>query len=320
MSSVLHIILLALVGLDLALGQSFFGRKPSSGDSCQRYRYYSTIAAFDAFFTQRFGSLSCPDGTVANSNGLCVTPDQSDRCLPKGVLSDTYIRRRCAANPTLRFADPFSCSNYYDCSIRTGSIGCPQGTLFDDITKTCSPVATVECGVRKVEYAARDLQLMCNQNQARVLARYNSCNSFYNCSKASDPLDPMQRFEAECPYLQLWDSDSKSCRPAEEVRCNDRPETKNPCDLKQFSCGRSAHCRPCWVDHPDCSSLPDGSNAIPGQEFSPRFARCSQGRSLGVDICTPVSPVEPRLFDPRVGRCASVQTIPRSLGGAVLES
>ena len=86
--------------------------------------------------------------------------------------------------------------------------------------------------------------------------------------------------------------------------------------LSQFSCGRSSHCRPCFVDQPDCTNLPDGDNPFPGQPFTPKFARCQQGRSLGVGLCSPVSSREPRLFDPRVGGCASARSIPRSLGGA----
>lgn len=75
----------------------------------------------------------------------------SPSCFFSALFNQVYIQNRCARDPTLRFADPFSCTNYYDCSIAVTSIGCPVGSFYNDVSKKCDIFTEVECGERPGE-------------------------------------------------------------------------------------------------------------------------------------------------------------------------
>ncbi|KAK7102045.1 uncharacterized protein [Littorina saxatilis] len=311
------VVALLLVATACVQGQQgLFRRQPLDGDACKTFKFTSQVAAVARVLQQRVSPIACPRGQVVSSDGGCVPPEDSDRCQHAVVFDQNYVLNKCARNPKLRFADPYSCANYFDCSVGITSIGCPIGLMYDDVNKKCDIFTEVQCGERSVEYTNEQLALMCSLHPNRIIVRSNTCNSFYNCSMSEDPEGRMLPYHGECKYLTLLDTETKLCLPVEEVQCNTRRELKNPCDLQQFQCGRSSHCRPCFVDQPDCTNLPDGDNPFPGQPFTPKYARCSQGRTLGAGTCVPASPTEPRLFDPRSGGCAPVSNIPRSLGGA----
>ena len=73
------------------------------------------------------------------------------------------------------------------------------------------------------------------------------------------------------------------------------------------------------MTQPDCTDQQDGDRPFKGQLFTPRYAKCLDGWTLGVGTCRPMVNArglqEPRVFDARRNECESIFNIPRSLGG-----
>nr|KAG5711277.1 hypothetical protein BaRGS_005974 [Batillaria attramentaria] len=264
-----------------------FYRVPKTEDSCQAFKFTSSNQRFAQWIARlQFGKgIDCGDNYVVNSAGECVMPTDPrlDRCFPT-ALTDQEVALRCAQNSNLRFADPTACNTYYDCSKGAPyKATCPTGELYNDVKKECDLFPLVHCNERPVTYTEADLDFICQVDPTRVFPD-NNCNSFFNCSSPPDAEGRFLQYQNECPYFQLYDRETKMCKPVTEVKCNMRPEIKYPCNLRQFSCGRGQHCRPCYVDYPDCTTLPDGDQPYPDQLYTPYYARCSQGRSLAIAV------------------------------------
>ncbi|XP_076448102.1 uncharacterized protein LOC143284876 [Babylonia areolata] len=328
---------LMVVLWECLIAEAQFLRRPKDGDSCRSYRFAGPANPnlYNWFRFQSGVGLPCQEGTVVSSGGQCVDPWslQADRCQNTESFTQDRINRICQQQPTAIFADPYNCNRYYDCSkgYQFRHVQCPSDLLtttyvstqtllaFDDVDKVCKPITDVMCGRRPVKYSREQVEAICRANPARVFADTDNCNSFYNCSRFNDPaVSVLPPFAGECPYLQLFDTETKTCQDYYRVKCHLRTEIKNPCELRQFQC-RTSHCRPCVIDNPDCTGQPDGNQPLDLQVFTPRYVRCQQGRTLGVEWCQAAvgrsGYPEARLFHPGTKRCELITTIPRSLGG-----
>lgn len=259
---------------------------------------------------------------VITSDGRCVSRDDPtlDRCLNPRKFTQAVVASKCQINPTAVFADPFNCTMYYNCSKSPARVQCPSGQNYDDINKVCADAATVLCSERPVNYTKEKLAQMCAARPTLKTGKPNSCNVYVDCSLINDPTnmispDPNTK---ECTYPELYDPETKSCKPFSQVDCMLRTPEKNPCALNQRRCGRSVHCMPCELNYPDCSNQTDGSNPIPLKLYSPQYVECKDGWNIGVRSCEPAVTsrgLEVKVFDARDNKCRSIYSVPRSLGG-----
>ena len=72
-------------------------------------------------------------------------------------FDDSVVDRICSSLPSARFADPFNCTWYYDCSPAVRHVQCPFDYVtqtynnYDDVSKMCAPATEVMCGIRPGE-------------------------------------------------------------------------------------------------------------------------------------------------------------------------
>ncbi|ESO92626.1 hypothetical protein LOTGIDRAFT_162544 [Lottia gigantea] len=147
----------------------------------------------------------------------------------------------------------------------------------------------------------------------KVLSHHSeNCAWYYNCSAHPDAV--MQTFYSgfimECPYPQLFSTETKQCEDFEDVKCGDRYEPKSPCDYRANHCHETSHCIPCWVRYASCLELPDGLNPWSELEWKPFFVECYKERTVFQGVCD-----KSAVFSPLTRACETPYSIPRQHGG-----
>ncbi|BFZ23045.1 hypothetical protein BsWGS_26084 [Bradybaena similaris] len=122
---------------------------------------------------------------------------------------------------------------------------------------------------------------------ASLVPHATSCQRYYNCSHTGAQWNRFfEKFEAECPYPQLFDARELRCKPYGEAFCDLwRVAAKDPCDYLANKCG-SGHCEPCSSRLPSCVGYPDGTYQHPGKLNSPYQMLCVNQRLYRVFYCT----------------------------------
>ncbi|KAK3589928.1 hypothetical protein CHS0354_034946 [Potamilus streckersoni] len=129
---------------------------------------------------------------------------------------------------------------------------CPDGTTYMHSIKTCS-----------AKFDSKNPALYCSQNPTARLPNPENCALFFDCRIQNTP---MGNFLRECPYLQLFSSETNTCQYYLQVKCGTRFEPKKPCDYEsKRACTDSVPCEPCEVRNPSCIGLPNGNNSYPGR-------------------------------------------------------
>ncbi|XP_025108487.1 uncharacterized protein LOC112572809 [Pomacea canaliculata] len=164
----------------------------------------------------------------------------------------------CLQSATRQTADPQSCKNYYICPNGTlALLSCPEFTLFDVVSNRCIPFTGVDCQARPVTYSADQLSQVCSANPFLLIPSSQTCNSYYNCSRRTESGSPA--YYQECPYLQLFDVNSRRCLPYSMVTCGTRGALKYRCQLSLASVARHT-ARPAPPSHPTAATCPTASN------------------------------------------------------------
>ncbi|XP_067669493.1 serine-rich adhesin for platelets-like [Haliotis asinina] len=168
---------------------------------------------------------------------------------------------------------PFS-RNYLYCRLNKtySPFWCPGGSqVFDPLTMKCSSV-----------YKA-SIATYCTQNPTAKFTVATNCAKYYDCSKQTHHMQ-LDMYQSECPYRQLYDDITGSCKPYDEVDCGPRWVPKSPCEYKVRRCLTSGDgCIPCDAD---CKHLVDGFHDYTATvELLGDYLECRDGRTISVRQC-----------------------------------
>ncbi|KAK7480027.1 hypothetical protein BaRGS_00028760 [Batillaria attramentaria] len=153
---------------------------------------------------------------------------------------------------------------------------------------------------------------VCAGRKSGIFAHPENCAWYYNCSLQPDAV--MEKFYGghvmECPYPQLFSTQSLQCEDFEDVECRGRYEPKSPCDYRANHCHETSHCIPCWVRYASCLGQEDGLNPWPEMEWRPFFVECYRQRTVFQGSCD-----KSAVFSPLTRACETPYSIPREHGG-----
>ncbi|KAK3095139.1 hypothetical protein FSP39_010723 [Pinctada imbricata] len=128
---------------------------------------------------------------------------------------------------------------------------------------------------------------ICNGKGERILADPNNCARYYNCSRYAAAIEGLGPNHLECPYPQLFSTDTGNCDDFPIIQCGGRYEPKSPCEYvtTKLNCNGPMCSLPCEERSPSCVGLRDGNNTFVGRELSPFYISCLRERTLAVGIC-----------------------------------
>ncbi|WAR27180.1 hypothetical protein MAR_012884 [Mya arenaria] len=188
------------------------------------------------------------------------------------------------------------------CSAPAPIVCVPKGSIYDDCKKT-----TDRSGSKTTVSPDRghlSPEERCNLDGG-VFPHPTECQVFYNCSVRYTPEIPrfFEQHLVECPYPQLFNTETKQCDHFENVKCGTRTEFKNGCQYKSNMCG----------------SKRDGINVHPVKLWSPFYVVCYKERTVKEDRCQVDENGRTQLFHPEKNECVSLDMIPRAHGGIMPE-
>ncbi|XP_050411504.1 uncharacterized protein LOC126826099 [Patella vulgata] len=190
-----------------------------------------------------------------------------------------------------------------------GQTNPPSSSIFDGapvfqiqtrpqppIVVTTTPIPTTPALPRPGQ-AGFDVNVYCAANRYDIFPHPNSCAKYYNCMVPSSIYEP---YVSECPYPQLYDFTSRTCKYYVDVRCVPGVlEPVAPCEYDKYMAEcNNTNCPPCEVNNPSCKGLSDGTHPYPGDAMSPRYTVCHTGRTIRVISCQPET-----FYDPVTKRC-----------------
>ncbi|XP_071165551.1 uncharacterized protein [Mytilus edulis] len=191
---------------------------------------------------------------------------------------------------------PWDCSGYIHCQSGNGIkmtfwIECPAGLYFNlkhktcmwpqDVSNPCPPVKDV-------------VDTYCPQYPRAKLVHDKNCARYYDCSDFGNKRTPYLK---ECPYPQLFNTDTLTCDDYKYVECEERYRPVTPCDYKLSQC-RGPNCPPCESQQVGCEGHPNGAKAYPGRLLTEYFLVCFNNKTKAIKTCT-----DTMLFDPIQGKC-----------------
>ncbi|CAL1546271.1 unnamed protein product [Lymnaea stagnalis] len=139
-----------------------------------------------------------------------------------------------------------------------GAGSCPNGTIFDIRTLTCTDVI----------YPLSLLEFCTNYHTGRVQNPSN-CAQYYDCAMSLTQV-------TECTYPDLYDVTSHLCLPYNQVTCAGRPIFLDPCD--SFTFCRVLPCPYCNSAYPSCVGR---NGAVGGFRFEPSmYYQCINDRLI----------------------------------------
>ncbi|KAK3583067.1 hypothetical protein CHS0354_004012 [Potamilus streckersoni] len=193
---------------------------------------------------------------------LCNGTDKD--CVPCIDRLPSCIGFPDGANPSM---DHMWSSTYLTCyKERTENVQtCVEG-IFNPYTRNCSKDVIEE---------------ICSSSTYAVVAHPDNCAQFYNCEVENTKLG---NYLMECPYPQLFDSNSLMCKDFQDVECGIKSQPLSQCDYHGHVC-IGPHCKPCFDNQPSCKGLHDGPNTYPGLLFTPDFIICLQERTIEIGTC-----------------------------------
>ncbi|XP_052779092.1 uncharacterized protein LOC128216538 [Mya arenaria] len=208
---------------------------------------------------------------------------------------------------------------------------CPPRSVFSSSANVCVPKGSMYDDCKKTtEGSGGHMPLLpdlgplspeerCNMFGG-VFPHPTECQAFYNCSVRYTHGIPrfFEQHLVECPYPQMFNTETKQCGHFENVKCGSRTEFKDGCQYRSNQCP-VAHCRPCSVDLPSCVGKPDGINVHPVKPWSPFYAVCYKERTIKEERCQADENGRTQLFHPEKNECVSLDMIPREHGGMMPE-
>ncbi|WAR27130.1 hypothetical protein MAR_012834 [Mya arenaria] len=121
---------------------------------------------------------------------------------------------------------------------------CPPGSVFSSSVNVCVPKGSVYDDCKQPTEKSRihmpvlpDLGPLSPEERCNmfggVFPHPKECQAFYNCSVRYTPQIPrfFEQHLVECPYPQLFNTETKECDYFENVKCGSRTEFKNGCKL-----------------------------------------------------------------------------------------
>ncbi|XP_052778891.1 uncharacterized protein LOC128216371 [Mya arenaria] len=226
------------------------------------------------------------------------------------------------------------CTGYYLCVFGNPveMPPCPPGSVFSSSSNVCVPKGSIYDDCKKTtdgsgshitespDQGHLSPVERCNRDGNGVFHHPTECQAFYNCSVRYTPEIPrfFEQHLVECPYPQLFNTETKQCDHFENVKCGTRTEFKDGCQYKSNMCG-SSHCIPCNVRLPSCEGKRDGINIHPVKIWTPFYVVCYKERTVKEDRCKVDENGRTQLFHPEKNECVSLDMIPREHGGMMPE-
>ncbi|CAG5128307.1 unnamed protein product [Candidula unifasciata] len=157
-------------------------------------------------------------------------------------------------------------------------MACPTNTFWNNEVQTCTGNA----------FNSLMPFTPCSGGAAKLIPHATACQRYYNCSQTGQQWNRyFGKYEAECPYPQLFDAQELRCKPYSEAVCDMfRVAAKDPCDYLANKCG-SAHCEPCSSRMPSCIGYKDGLYQHPRKLNSPYKMHCVSERLYQLLMCLP---------------------------------
>ncbi|KAL3884669.1 hypothetical protein ACJMK2_024787, partial [Sinanodonta woodiana] len=234
---------------------------------------------------RHFNDVQCgyrhePRAPCEYLQNLCNGTDKD--CVPCIDRLPSCIGFPDGANPIM---DHMWSSTFLTCyKERTQSIHtCVEG-IFNPYTRNCLKDVVEE---------------ICSSSTYTVVPHPDNCAQFYNCEVENTKLG---HYLMECPYPQLFDSNSLMCKDFQDVECGVKFQPLSRCDYHGQIC-IGPHCEPCFDNQPSCKGLHDGPNSYPGRLFTPDFIECLHERTIDIGTCND------GVFDPTRRICTSINDL-----------
>ncbi|XP_052778854.1 uncharacterized protein LOC128216333 [Mya arenaria] len=224
------------------------------------------------------------------------------------------------------------CTGYYLCVFGNPveMPPCPPGSVFSSSSNVCVSKGSIYDDCKKTtdgsgienNHICFSVPLSpeerCNMFGG-VFPHPTECQAFYNCSVRYTWIPRFfEQHLVECPYPQLFNTETKKCDHFEIVKCGTRTEFKDGCQYKTNMC-KTSHCMPCNVRLPSCEGKRDGINVHPVRLWTPFYAVCYKERTVKQDRCQADVDGRAQLFHPEKNECVSLDMIPREHGGMMPE-
>ncbi|WAR27171.1 hypothetical protein MAR_012875, partial [Mya arenaria] len=196
------------------------------------------------------------------------------------------------------------CTGYYLCVFGKAMdmTPCPPGYVFSSSSKVCVPKGSIKDDCKKTTEGSGGYMTVlsekghlspeerCSIDSDDVFPHPTECQAFYNCSVYNKP-SMYQIFEQhldECPYPQLFNTETKQCDHFENVNTN-------------------------------ATSKGDGINVDPVRLWTPYYAVCYKERFDKKDQCQVDEDGRTQFFHPERNKCVPLDMIPREHGGLMPE-
>ncbi|XP_055868910.1 uncharacterized protein LOC106072196 isoform X2 [Biomphalaria glabrata] len=210
------------------------------------------------------GTVTCKPHTLVKCGGrrepYSPCDYVSNRCTSKACTKCELIMPSCygKADNYYPAINQEMTAHYIICKDQRvmGAGSCPNGTIFDIRTLTCTDVV----------YPLSLLEFCTNYHTGRVQNPAN-CAQYYDCAMSLTEV-------TECTYPDLYDVTSHLCLPYNQVTCAGRPVFLDPCD--SFTFCPVQPCPYCNSAYPSCVGR---NGAVGGFRFEPSmYYQCVNDR------------------------------------------
>ncbi|KAH9514773.1 hypothetical protein Btru_023610 [Bulinus truncatus] len=210
------------------------------------------------------GTLTCKPHTLVKCGGrrepYSPCDYVSNRCTSKACTKCELVMPSCygKADNYYPAINQEMTAYYIICKDQRvmGAGSCPNGTIFDIRTLTCTDVV----------YPLSLLEFCTNYHTGRVQNPSN-CAQYYDCAMSLTEV-------TECTYPDLYDVTSHLCLPYDQVTCAGRPVFLDPCD--SFTFCPVQPCPYCNSAYPSCVGR---NGAVGGFRFEPSmYYQCFNDR------------------------------------------
>ncbi|XP_071175832.1 uncharacterized protein [Mytilus edulis] len=162
---------------------------------------------------------------------------------------------------------------------------CQSNYIFSPVSRSC------------IQVDKESLDDVCDKYPGIARPHPYNCAQFIDCT-TKRPGFAVTKYIKECPYPQMFSTDTLECHDFEHVTCDKRHQPYAPCEYLQNLCsGTDPSCIECVERLPSCRELPDGNNPIATKLWSQSYLVCHKNRTMSVDKCTT------GVFDPYKKHC-----------------
>ncbi|XP_067685013.1 uncharacterized protein [Haliotis asinina] len=149
-----------------------------------------------------------------------------------------------------------------------------------------------------------DMNPICSTTTETLIPHPTDCAQYYNCSAPAKTFYSYLREKnlQECPYPQLYNTDTRRCEHYSMVKCGNKFEPLGVCEYKNICYGGRYCWAPCHVYNPSCRNLSDGLNVYEYRIKSTYFVVCVNQRLVYKGQCPDLGKGRQR-FDPTLRAC-----------------